>query len=287
MGCLGHGLQASGVQCGPHSETACQFCSEVGKDISKHVRGHNHIEFLRFTDQKRGNGIDMEIVDDDFWKIPGNLFAAFQEKPVGGSKHVRFVDETDFFLPDHRQLEGGSGDPFAGIPGKDSHREGGVRMRHELSNSQMHVAVGIKPFGVFPDDDQIEVLPGISQPLDRSGRTDVCIKIKMLADRSARIQGLLKRFRIGGRVMRAHHPGITFFQFIQGFLRKRRLILLKGLPTHRKFYPFQRSLKMLSQGFIQNPICGFTDLWANPVRRHDSDAIGFQRRVRQLVPWVK
>ena len=102
MGCLGHGLQASGVQCGPHSETARQFCSEVGKDISKHVRGHNHIEFLRLTDLKRGNGIDMEIVDDAFRKIPGNLFAAFQEKPVSGSKHVRFVDETDFLLPDHR-----------------------------------------------------------------------------------------------------------------------------------------------------------------------------------------
>ena len=157
-------------------------------------------------------------------------------------------------------------------------------MRHELSNSQMHVTVGIKPFGVFLDDDQIEVFPGISQRLDRSGRTDVGIKIKMLADRSARIQGLLKCFRIGGRVMRAHYPGIAFFQFIQGFPGKRRLILLKGLPTHRKFYPFEGSLKMLSQGFIQNPFCGFTDLWTNPVRRHDSDSIGFQRRVRQMVP---
>ena len=79
MGCLGHGLQASGVQCDPHSETARQFYSEVGKDISKHVRGHNHIEFLRFTDQKRRNGIDMEIVDGDFREILGNLFATFQE----------------------------------------------------------------------------------------------------------------------------------------------------------------------------------------------------------------
>ncbi len=65
--------------------------------------------------------------------------------------------------PVHRELAGGLRNALAAVPGDAAKRDDDIRRHQKLAIALLHVAVGVKTFGIFPHHHKIKCAEPVAQ----------------------------------------------------------------------------------------------------------------------------
>ena len=177
-------------------EASGQLGGLVGEDVAEHVGGDDDVEAVRAADQGGRGRVHDQLLQLDVGELLGDLADLAEEQPVGQLEHVGLVHGGDLAAAVAGQLECGLGHRGAGLGGDLADREGGVLVGHELRGTDEHVAVGIEPFGVLPDDDEIHRPAQHRQVGTRLARSDVGVQPEPGAQLTGRVDSPLGPWRV-------------------------------------------------------------------------------------------
>jgi len=104
----------------------------------------------------RHHGIDKDVIHDKLRIGARGLAADLEEHAVADLQDIGLVNDGKAFAPDHRKPAGRLCDSLAAMARDPAERDHHIRRDQEFAVALFHIAVGVKPFGIFPHHHQIE-----------------------------------------------------------------------------------------------------------------------------------
>ena len=130
----------------------------IGKNIAEHVARDDYVETRWIPKQQRGHRIDDLFLQLYLGKIPRDISNLAQKQSVRDTQYIGLVHGCNLFAPLHRALECGAGDSAALPRGHLAHAHRHILGRHKLADALEHIAIGVKPFCAFPENDEVDRL---------------------------------------------------------------------------------------------------------------------------------
>ena len=168
----------------------------VRQDVAEHIGGDDDVELRRIAYQQSGHRIDDFFVGRDLREILRHLAKLAQEQPVGNTQHVGLVHGGNFLAARHRAFKGTPRNALAALGGDAAYRHRHVLGRHELADTHVHIAVGVKAFGAFAKDDEINWFSSEADAKPRLGRAYVGVEVELGAHFARRIDAALIAVRV-------------------------------------------------------------------------------------------
>ena len=133
------------------------------------------------------HGIDEDVVHDEARKGMCGLAADIQEHAVTDLEHIGLVNDREVLPAAHRKLAGRLCNSLTAMPCDPPKRDDDVRRDEEFAVALLHVAIGVKAFGILPHHHEVKRAKPVMQPRVGSRRPDICKQIEILAKEFGRI----------------------------------------------------------------------------------------------------
>ena len=183
--------------------------------------------------------------------------------------------------PLHRQTAGGLRDALAAQARDPAQRDHDVRRDQHLAIALLHVAVGIKPFGVLAHDDEVELAEPAGPPRIGARGPDIGVEVEALAEMPGRIDlamGLVLEVEGRGR---SQDQAVGGADDVEQLGTHRRAELFQARMPDRVLLEAQIELEALG-GRAQHARCRGRDLRSDAVTRQNDDLHGDPPRLQQL-----
>ena len=157
----------------------------------------------------RRHGVDVEVVHGQVGVRGSDVAAHLQEQPGRPSQDVGLVHDGEPPPTSHRQPARLVRCPLDRRPGENPDGECDVDSRHQLTGSDVHVAVGVEPLRVLPDDDEIHSWADCGNRRVRPRGPNVGVQVEVRTELATGVAALPVFLGIVRRVVRTQHEAVA------------------------------------------------------------------------------
>jgi len=144
-----------------HAEAALESRGEVCDDVAKHIVGDNDIELARVADHLHAEGVDVHVLRGDPGIFGADFFEHSLPETAGVGHRVGLVAHQDFVAWGAVKL-GVRGAVVEGVADNalDAFARVDVLLCGDLVEGSLledSAGIGVDAFGIFTEDDEIDV----------------------------------------------------------------------------------------------------------------------------------
>ena len=159
------------------AQTARQRHRFIGQNVAEHIGDQDHVVALRARIDVGSHCVDVHFTKRDVFVLLSEFVGFAHEETVGHLQHVLLANCAYVLAAARCVFECHLGDATRTFARDFAYRQRDVFGRHEIRYAHVHIAIGVKTFGVFARYQHVEAGPRIRHARARARGAQVGVKL--------------------------------------------------------------------------------------------------------------